>query len=81
MLIKSSKTHQLCTINYGQRTLYFINKSDIITHVRVSFIWVKFIFFLGGYAFMGALIIKEVVKELLLKGLDKAKVLLLAGVR
>ncbi|CAG06023.1 unnamed protein product, partial [Tetraodon nigroviridis] len=34
----------------------------------------------SGYAFMGALIIKEVVKELLLKGLDKAKVLLLAGV-
>ncbi|KAJ8377105.1 hypothetical protein SKAU_G00076850 [Synaphobranchus kaupii] len=31
------------------------------------------------YAFMGALIIKEVVKELLTKGLDNAKVLLLAG--
>ncbi|XP_066560663.1 inactive palmitoleoyl-protein carboxylesterase notum1b isoform X1 [Amia ocellicauda] len=31
------------------------------------------------YAFMGALIIREVVKELLTKGLDNAKVLLLAG--
>lgn len=37
--------------------------------------------FLGGYAFLGSLIIKEVVNELLSKGLDKAKVLLLAGVR
>lgn len=37
--------------------------------------------FLGGYAFMGSLIIKEVVNELLSKGLDKAKVLLLAGLR
>lgn len=37
--------------------------------------------FLGGYAFMGSLIIKEVVNELLSKGLDKAKVLLLAGAR
>lgn len=36
---------------------------------------------LGGYAFMGSLIIEEVVNELLSKGLDKAKVLLLAGVR
>ncbi|XP_078509915.1 palmitoleoyl-protein carboxylesterase NOTUM [Lissotriton helveticus] len=33
----------------------------------------------GGFAFMGALIIQEVVKELLRKGLDNAKVLLLAG--
>ncbi|XP_053712558.1 palmitoleoyl-protein carboxylesterase notum1a-like [Synchiropus splendidus] len=33
----------------------------------------------GHYAFMGSLIIKEVVKELLSKGLDHAKVLLLAG--
>uniref|UniRef100_A0A3Q2PUA8 Notum, palmitoleoyl-protein carboxylesterase n=1 Tax=Fundulus heteroclitus TaxID=8078 RepID=A0A3Q2PUA8_FUNHE len=33
----------------------------------------------NDYAFMGSLIIKEVVKELLTKGLDKAKVLLLAG--
>ncbi|XP_043924156.1 palmitoleoyl-protein carboxylesterase NOTUM [Protopterus annectens] len=32
-----------------------------------------------GYAFMGALIIEEVVKELVNKGLDSAKVLLLAG--
>ncbi|KAG5832654.1 palmitoleoyl-protein carboxylesterase notum1a [Anguilla rostrata] len=31
------------------------------------------------YAFMGSLIIKEVVKDLLVKGLDNAKVLLLAG--
>ncbi|KAG5853518.1 inactive palmitoleoyl-protein carboxylesterase notum1b [Anguilla rostrata] len=31
------------------------------------------------YAFMGTLIIKEVVKELLTKGLENAKVLLLAG--
>ncbi|XP_042287270.1 inactive palmitoleoyl-protein carboxylesterase notum1b isoform X2 [Thunnus albacares] len=31
------------------------------------------------YAFMGSLIIKEVVNELLTKGLDNAKVLLLAG--
>lgn len=30
---------------------------------------------------MGSLIIKEVVNELLSKGLDQAKVLLLAGVR
>lgn len=30
---------------------------------------------------MGSLIIKEVVNELLSEGLDKAKVLLLAGVR
>lgn len=30
---------------------------------------------------MGSLIIKEVVNELLSKGLDKAKVLLLAGIR
>uniref|UniRef100_A0A665UXZ5 Notum, palmitoleoyl-protein carboxylesterase n=1 Tax=Echeneis naucrates TaxID=173247 RepID=A0A665UXZ5_ECHNA len=33
----------------------------------------------SDYAFMGSLIIKEVVNELLLKGLDNAKVLLLAG--
>ncbi|KAG9334563.1 hypothetical protein JZ751_007499, partial [Albula glossodonta] len=33
----------------------------------------------SDYAFMGALIIQEVVKELLLKGLQNAKVLLLAG--
>ncbi|XP_075895273.1 inactive palmitoleoyl-protein carboxylesterase notum1b [Nelusetta ayraudi] len=33
----------------------------------------------GEYAFMGSLIIREVVNELLTKGLDKAKVLLLAG--
>ncbi|XP_030627169.1 inactive palmitoleoyl-protein carboxylesterase notum1b [Chanos chanos] len=33
----------------------------------------------SGYAFMGSLIIQEVVKELLMKGLDNAKVLLLAG--
>ncbi|XP_015239819.1 PREDICTED: palmitoleoyl-protein carboxylesterase notum1a-like [Cyprinodon variegatus] len=33
----------------------------------------------SDYAFMGSLIIKEVVKDLLTKGLDKAKVLLLAG--
>lgn len=37
--------------------------------------------FLGDYAFMGSLIIKEVVNQLLTKGLDKAKVLLLAGSR
>lgn len=35
----------------------------------------------GGYAFMGSLIIQEVVKDLLSKGLDNAKVLLLAGSR
>lgn len=35
----------------------------------------------GDYAFMGSLIIKEVVNELLTKGLDNAKVLLLAGSR
>uniref|UniRef100_A0A3Q0RZ52 Notum, palmitoleoyl-protein carboxylesterase a n=1 Tax=Amphilophus citrinellus TaxID=61819 RepID=A0A3Q0RZ52_AMPCI len=33
----------------------------------------------SGYAFMGSLIIQEVVKDLLKKGLDNAKVLLLAG--
>ncbi|KAG7242855.1 hypothetical protein INR49_018110 [Caranx melampygus] len=33
----------------------------------------------NGYAFMGLLIIQEVVKDLLNKGLDNAKVLLLAG--
>lgn len=33
------------------------------------------------YAFMGSLIIKEVVKDLLSKGLDNAKILLLAGSR
>ncbi|XP_051904239.1 palmitoleoyl-protein carboxylesterase notum1a isoform X1 [Hippocampus zosterae] len=33
----------------------------------------------GGYAFMGSLIIQETVKALLRKGLDGAKVLLLAG--
>nr|XP_023654159.1 palmitoleoyl-protein carboxylesterase notum1a [Paramormyrops kingsleyae] len=33
----------------------------------------------SGYAFMGSLIVKEVVKELLVKGLGNAKVLLLAG--
>ncbi|XP_053489898.1 inactive palmitoleoyl-protein carboxylesterase notum1b [Ictalurus furcatus] len=33
----------------------------------------------NDYAFMGSLIIQEVVKELLIKGLDNAKVLLLAG--
>ncbi|KAF5905156.1 palmitoleoyl-protein carboxylesterase NOTUM [Clarias magur] len=33
----------------------------------------------NDYAFMGSLIIQEVVKELLTKGLDNAKVLLLAG--
>ncbi|KAJ8345981.1 hypothetical protein SKAU_G00301740 [Synaphobranchus kaupii] len=33
----------------------------------------------SDYAFMGSLIIKEVVKDLLAKGLDNAKVLLLAG--
>uniref|UniRef100_W5LMR8 Notum, palmitoleoyl-protein carboxylesterase n=1 Tax=Astyanax mexicanus TaxID=7994 RepID=W5LMR8_ASTMX len=33
----------------------------------------------NDYAFMGSLIIQEVIKELLTKGLDNAKVLLLAG--
>ncbi|KAG7267498.1 hypothetical protein CRUP_008259 [Coryphaenoides rupestris] len=33
----------------------------------------------NSYAFMGSLIIQEVVKDLLTKGLDNAKVLLLAG--
>uniref|UniRef100_A0A8C1R685 Notum, palmitoleoyl-protein carboxylesterase a n=1 Tax=Cyprinus carpio TaxID=7962 RepID=A0A8C1R685_CYPCA len=33
----------------------------------------------NDYAFMGSLIIKEVVKDLLTKGLDNAKILLLAG--
>uniref|UniRef100_A0A3Q3ADA5 Notum, palmitoleoyl-protein carboxylesterase a n=1 Tax=Kryptolebias marmoratus TaxID=37003 RepID=A0A3Q3ADA5_KRYMA len=33
----------------------------------------------SGYAFMGSLIIQEVVKDLLSKGLETAKVLLLAG--
>ncbi|KPP77510.1 protein notum-like [Scleropages formosus] len=33
----------------------------------------------SGYAFMGSLIIREVVKELLAQGLDTAKLLLLAG--
>lgn len=37
--------------------------------------------FLGDYAFMGSLIIKEVLNELLTKGLQNAKVLLLAGSR
>uniref|UniRef100_A0A8B9JFW6 Notum, palmitoleoyl-protein carboxylesterase n=1 Tax=Astyanax mexicanus TaxID=7994 RepID=A0A8B9JFW6_ASTMX len=35
----------------------------------------------NDYAFMGSLIIQEVIKELLTKGLDNAKVLLLAGSR
>lgn len=43
--------------------------------------WLYFHEFSGDYAFMGSLIIKEVVNELLTKGLDKAKVLLLAGSR
>lgn len=33
------------------------------------------------FAFLGALIIKEVVKELLGKGLDQAEVLILTGSR
>lgn len=37
--------------------------------------------FSDDYAFMGSLIIREVVNELLTKGLDNAKVLLLAGSR
>lgn len=37
--------------------------------------------FPGEYAFMGALIIQEVIKELVGKGLSNAKVLLLAGSR
>lgn len=41
----------------------------------------KWFLFSGDYAFMGSLIIKEVVNELLTKGLDSAKVLLLAGSR
>lgn len=42
-----------------------------------------FFFFLcaDDYAFMGSLIIKEVVKDLLSKGLDNGKILLLAGSR
>lgn len=40
-----------------------------------------FVLPVGGYAFMGSLIIQEVVKDLLNKGLDNAKVLLLAGSR
>ena len=40
-----------------------------------------FVLCAGGYAFMGSLIIQEVVKDLLNKGLDNAKVLLLAGSR
>lgn len=42
---------------------------------------VLFVWCAGGYAFMGSLIIQEVVKDLLNKGLDNAKVLLLAGSR
>lgn len=37
--------------------------------------------FTDDYAFMGSLIIQEVVNELLTKGLDSGKVLLLAGSR
>lgn len=40
-----------------------------------------FVVCVGGYAFMGSLIIEEVVKDLLKKGLDNAKVLLLSGSR
>ncbi len=40
-----------------------------------------FVLCVDGYAFMGSLIIQEVVKDLLNKGLDNAKVLLLAGSR
>lgn len=42
---------------------------------------ILFVLRVGGYAFMGSLIIQEVVKDLLNKGLDNAKVLLLAGSR
>uniref|UniRef100_A0A3Q4AYU2 Notum, palmitoleoyl-protein carboxylesterase n=1 Tax=Mola mola TaxID=94237 RepID=A0A3Q4AYU2_MOLML len=45
---------------------------------KVFIVWFC-IHFSGGYAFMGSLIIREVVNELLTKGLDKAQVLLLAG--
>lgn len=37
--------------------------------------------FPDDFAFLGALIIKEVVQELLAKGLDKAEVLILTGSR
>lgn len=37
--------------------------------------------FSDDFAFLGALIIKEVVQELLAKGLDKVEVLILAGSR
>ncbi|XP_058509486.1 palmitoleoyl-protein carboxylesterase notum1a isoform X1 [Solea solea] len=48
---------------------------SVVIPYRAAF----FVLFLGGYAFMGSLIIQEVVKDLLNKGLDNAKVLLLAG--
>ncbi|MEQ2188331.1 hypothetical protein GOODEAATRI_013857 [Goodea atripinnis] len=61
------------TCNDGSPAGYYIKES------KGSRRWLLFLE--GDYAFMGSLIIKEVVTELLTKGLDKAKVLLLAGSR
>lgn len=54
------------------------NPSSVLGFFKfcLLFCWVA-----GGYAFMGSLIIQEVVKDLLSKGLDTARVLLLAGSR
>ncbi|KAG2460803.1 NOT1A carboxylesterase, partial [Polypterus senegalus] len=59
------------TCNDGTPAGYYMKES------KGSKRWL--IFLEGDYAFMGALIVKEVVKELLMKGLDNAKVVLLAG--
>lgn len=56
-------------------------RKRIISQFRLSLSCVCRFACVGGYAFMGSLIIQEVVKDLLSKGLDNAKVLLLAGSR
>lgn len=51
----------------------------------VSFMWrfsvVTFLCITVEYAFMGSLIIREVIKDLTLKGIKQAKVIMLAGTR
>lgn len=61
----------LCICGGEGKVLPWAGNSFVDTEVSVS----------DEYAFMGALIIQEVIKELVGKGLSTAKVLLLAGSR
>ena len=52
----------------------------LVVYARTQLSYI-FVYFAGSYAFMGALIIEEVLRELLSVGLMTAKEMVLAGSR